>query len=622
MLITKEIKVKFNKRYSDIGYVGVMGGKILISVHDLPRGSRSIVSVKCDFCDSVRDITFKNYNTNISRGNMYACSIKCGSMKAKINNLEKYGVDSTNKLESVKRKVRETVLDKYGVDHISNIEEVRESKRSKMLEQSEKVSDRMCKFWTGLGRDDITRINNKRVLTNLERYGVDNVSSLYDVKRKKYETFNNRWGGVFLQSNIIRDKIFNTNLERYGCVNPMSNDVVRNKMSNTNLERYGVENIMHLPSTVDYIKSLFFEKYGVESYFDTDEFKNSDKYNPMSSDIFRTNTDISKYPGYIRYLGKFNSEFRCDNGKEHNYEIDSINFHNRKKLSIPICTTCNPISSQNSISECEVFDFVDSIYDGELISNYRDRYEIDIYIPSLSIGIEFNGLYWHSDIYKGKDYHNTKSKYFGDRGIRIINIWEDDWNEKSDIIKSQIRHVLNLTKKRVFARKCTIREIVDNTHVLFLKENHLQGHVASSVKIGLYHYDVLVSVMTFDQSEGRSKMSVGEWNLSRFCNIKGMSIVGGSSKLLKYFERKFQPTRIISYADKDWSVGSLYNILGFSLVKELPPDYKYILGGVRVNKQRFTLDRLNGVGTEKEITESMNIPRIYNVGKLKYERLY
>jgi len=265
-----------------------------------------------------------------------------------------------------------------GFNHVSNIEKVRESKRSKMLNQSDKVSDRMRKFWSGLDSGEMQMINSKRMLTNMNRYGVENVSSLCEFKSKKSDTFNEKWGGVLLQSDIIRKKIFKTNLYRYGCVNPMSSDIIKSKRNLTNLDkygyinpmsnkvvrdkmmytmlnRYGVENIMNLPSTVDYLKSLFFKKYGVESYFDTEEFKNSNKYNPMSNDILRTNTHISNYPGYIRYVGEFNSEFSCDNGEEHNYVIDSINFHNRKRLSIPICTTCNPISSQNSISESVVF---------------------------------------------------------------------------------------------------------------------------------------------------------------------------------------------------------------------------------------------------------------------------
>ena len=58
-------------------------------------------------------------------------------------------------------------------------------------------------------------------------------------------------------------------------------------------------------------------------------------------------------------------------------------------------------------------------------------------------------------------------------------------------------------------------------------------------------------------------MKNNEWNLSRFCNKAGYNIIGGASKLLNNFIKNNEVYRIISYADKDWSIGSLYYTLGF-----------------------------------------------------------
>jgi hypothetical protein len=255
------------------------------------------------------------------------------------------------------------------------------------------------------------------------------------------------------------------------------------------------------------------------------------------------------------------------------------------------------------------------LYNGDILQTYRDgKMEIDIYLPQLKLGFEFNGLYWHSDIYKQKDFHLKKTDYFKERDIRIIHIWEDDWDNKNEIIKSQIKNWIGLNIDNIFARKCVVKEIT-NTKVVrdFLDKNHIQGFVRSNLRIGLFHHDELVSIMTFDHFEGRKKMSENEWNLNRFCNKINISVVGGASKLFKYFLNNYDVKRVISYADKDWSIGDLYNKLGLDLVNNSKPDYKYFIDNKRVHKSRFRKSKTN-------ISESkIEIPKIWDCGKLKFE---
>ena len=119
--------------------------------------------------------------------------------------------------------------------------------------------------------------------------------------------------------------------------------------------------------------------------------------------------------------------------------------------------------------------------------------------------------------------------------------------------------------------------------------------------------------MTFDQFEGRKKMEENGWNLNRFCNKLNHLVVGGASKLLNYFIKVYKPNRIVSYADRDWSSGDLYQILGFDKVYQTDPDYKYLFKGVRIHKSRFRKSFTN-------ISESvLDIPKIYDCGKIKYE---
>jgi hypothetical protein len=380
---------------------------------------------------------------------------------------------------------------------------------------------------------------------------------------------------------------------------------------------------MFVPEFVKKLNTRFFEKYGTNSYFKTEDFKKSLSYNPIGNDYFRKSLMIYNHPDYLEYLGNEESKFLCEKG--HNFVINSVNFHNRIRSYKNICTVCNPIEDiKRSISEKEVCDFIESIYSGETIQSYRDGLEIDIYLPELKIGFEFNGLYWHSNIYKDKNYHLNKTNYFKEKGIRIIHIWEDDWEYKPDILKSQIKNWIGVKSDTIYARKCEIREI-NNVELYrdFLKNNHIQGYVRSSIKLGIFYNNELVSLMTFDNSEGRKKMEDGGWNLSRFCNKLNTNVIGSASKLLKYFIKRYNPKRIISFADMDWSLGDLYYKLGFDLVKILNPDYKYLLESKRVNKQRFTKSKLikSGFneGTENLITEKLGILKIYNVGQMKFQ---
>ena len=462
MILSKSVLVKSSSFYEKLGY-DICEKYIYVDIVHLSRGSSAIILAKCDYCGSEKEISYKNYNRNILNGSKFSCSVKCGVLKSKETNLLKWGVDSVNKLESKKNKIKDTIYKKYGTDHISKVQSVRESKRVKMISKSEDISNRMSQYWDNLSPDEISKINSKRENTNLEKWGIKYISQLQQVKNKIKKTNLEKWGGYTYQSDILMNKVISTNLIKYGKTHSSSSDIIKekvrktnldkwgyeyasmspiikDKIKRTNLEKWGVENIMFLPEVVKELNSKFYEKWGVNTYFKTDEFKNSVNYNPVGNEIFRKDLLISNHQNYIRYVGGFESEFNCDCGKEHTFLISSINFHNRIKNNLPLCTVCNPIGDSQSIKEGELFNCIKSIYNGQIIQSYRDGMEIDIYLPELKIGFEFNGLYWHSDLHKDKRYHLNKTNWFKERGIRIIHIWEDDWIYKGEIIKSQIRN--------------------------------------------------------------------------------------------------------------------------------------------------------------------------------------
>ena len=413
-------------------------------------------------------------------------------------------------------------------------------------------------------------------------------------------------------------------LEKYGVSNPFEIESVKNKIKGTNLERYGVDNYTKTDEYKEKTKKTNLEKWGVEYFQSTNEWKQKIKEiillkykvdHISKSEEVRKIYSIGKNENYIKYLSNRFSLFKCDE-YDHEFEISYDNYKSRLINNVKLCTVCNPIGDSQSIKEGELFNWIKSIYNGKIIQSYRDGMEIDIYLPELKIGFEFNGLHWHSEKYKDKWYHLKKTNYFKERGIRIVHIWEDDWDIRCDIIKSKILNILGLSHK-IYARNCNV-SIIDDFKIVrdFLKKNHIQGdYLGIKKSIGLFYNDELVSIMTFDQFEGRKKMEPGGWNLSRFCNKLNYSVVGGASKILLHFVNIYKPSRIISYADKDWSTGNLYDKLEFLKLYETRPDYKYIINNNRCHKSSYRKSK-TGISESK-----LNIYKLWDCGKIKYEKI-
>ena len=150
--------------------------------------------------------------------------------------------------------------------------------------------------------------------------------------------------------------------------------------------------------------------------------------------------------------------------------------------------------------ELEINDFINSLgikTETSVRSILDDGYEIDIFISLFKIGIECDGLYWHSEKFKDNSYHLNKTKECFEKGIRLIHIFEDEWIYKRPILESMLKNLFNLTNNKIYARKCEIKDVKNTSKKNFLDENHIQGKCQSSANLGLYYNDELVSLMTF-----------------------------------------------------------------------------------------------------------------------------
>lgn len=282
-----------------------------------------------------------------------------------------------------------------------------------------------------------------------------------------------------------------------------------------------------------------------------------------------------------------------------------------------------------SKEEKKIYDYICGLVgDENVIHNTRKLLkfgEIDIYIPNENIGIEFDGLYWHTESQgKDKSYHIKKTLEAQKLGIHLVHIFEDEWRNNELLVKDKISHMLHMDKDKIKigARKCKIREISMLLAKPFLNKFHIQGWTSSSIYCGAFYDDKLVGVMSFLEEYK------GMWNLVRFSTDINYSIPGLASKIFSYFvkEHNNDIIEIKTFLDKRWSWTDInvYDRMGFRMVEEIRPSYYYVKNNKRYHKFGFRKQILNKkyglpmTMTESEMTKTLGYEKIWDCGLYKY----
>lgn len=266
--------------------------------------------------------------------------------------------------------------------------------------------------------------------------------------------------------------------------------------------------------------------------------------------------------------------------------------------------------------------------------------ELDIYIPTRKIAIEYDGLYYHSyEKLKEKEdkigvpaqaYNEWKTNECTKRGIRLIHIFEDEWLEYQDIVEDKLRAILRLPMKRYYARKLELRTVSRPTADAFYEANHIQGKTNVSVSIGLYDGDELIALQSFLPYTRRKKIKT--WELVRYATKLGTQVIGGFSRCLKWFEENYSPNEIISFADKRWCdpFSNVYESTGFVKDGEVPRTYWYVQSQKRFHKFGFRKNRIKSKypnvyspdKTEAQMAKEIGLQRIYDCGLIRYSKRY
>jgi hypothetical protein len=200
------------------------------------------------------------------------------------------------------------------------------------------------------------------------------------------------------------------------------------------------------------------------------------------------------------------------------------------------------------------------------------------------------------------------------KGEKEIWVWEDLWINRKKIVINKIFGHLGLLKS-LPARVCKVSRIDKKTAEDFLQENHLQGYVSSKLKYGLYlgiNYQrlifdhvpaegLLVAVMTYS---GKRMFRDGSksYEMTRFGGLKNLRVVGGFTKMLKFFLKEIDADHIMTYIDRDWSEGDGLGKFGFEKTGVLDAMF-------------FDLDEKN----ERVKVDKLQKYKVYNAGSLKME---
>lgn len=362
----------------------------------------------CKYCN-------KDYTTN--KKNKMFCSIECKNNYRKQQTYLKYkkfcpicgkefskGNNKTCSDKCARELGKQTILNKYGVDNVSKIPEIKEkiskTLKNKTLEEKEEINKKIRK-------------------TNLEKYGVEHALQSKEIREKAKETWIKKYGvDNPLKSKEILEKVQQTTLEKYGNKIPFKTENFKTKASKTWTNKYGVSQPGLSKEIINKGLETKLEKYGSKSYNNIEKTKQTclKKYgvdNPQKSIVIKEKmkqTCLEKYGVPYHCMTK-----QC---RESNpFAISKIN-QNFSKI----------LNDNNYKTKLE-FSIGRFSYDIQII-NTNILIEIDpAYTHNSTIGPNFNGKILEA---KNKYYHYNKTKLALENNY--ICIHKFNWTTNTQIL--------------------------------------------------------------------------------------------------------------------------------------------------------------------------------------------
>lgn len=512
---------------------------------------------------------------------------------------------------------------------------------TKFLNEDSSISERIYCLYNNIFEQPICLICGKQ--RKFEKMDKGYFSSCGDDKcKKEAHVVNTKKGCVNKDYKNIYEKAKKTNFERYGVYHTQSNESkFRISRDETMKKRYGtthalqvksiknkqiettIKNEIHITHQ-ERIRNGIIKKYNSYDKYLEHKRKRNNKCGEEHKSIKNVTQRISELEFDINTYNDGVFNLTCKKcGNVVSKKRYAINQAYRDKINL--CYTCNPYNFRSKLEE-EVLSYIRTVYKKEIdINRQYLGSEVDILLVDDKIGIECNGVYWHSEIHKSVSYHRDKRDLLEQQGWHLIQIWEDDWNDKhkQQVIKNRLLTKLGIAK-RIYARKCELRVVSKFDATTFLNNHHLYGYTNSTINIGLYFENELMTICTF--SKGRNSMKTKNedgYELIRNCTKGGYNVIGGFSKMIKYFIKTYGDN-VYSYADCDWvnTINNAYIKTGFILEHKTKPTYWWAKNK-RENRIKFQKHKLVAQGydvnkTESEIMRERGYRKVYGSGNLKY----
>jgi len=230
--------------------------------------------------------------------------------------------------------------------------------------------------------------------------------------------------------------------------------------------------------------------------------------------------------------------------------------------------------------------------------------ELDITDLKNNFAIEYNGLYWHSSLFKEKNYHLLKTQLAEEKGIKLFHIFENEWlnaiKKKIWIYKIKSEQGLNTF---IHSEYNQLKEISKDECIKFLDENCLEGFKEADFYFGLVFENEIILALSFKETKK------DEFEIVRMCTKVGIEVVNGYDTVLDYFSYRFKPIRFHLEVNRRLTDGKEIEKLGFANTYSKGPSLFYFI------TQRELI-------TEKESHKILsNYNKIYDSGSKFFEKI-
>lgn len=421
---------------------------------------------------------------------------------------------------------------------------------------------------------DIKKINYHKTAEKIkEKYNVEHALQIPESKEKLIQTNRKRFDSDYFMGTeefISRSK--KTNRERYGYEWSTQSPEVKLNHERANYLKYGVKDWKQAKASAELKKYLNNSTESIALLLDK-ELTFSDL-----KEMFPNDTDTQLYS----WLSRF----------------DLFKLLKRSTKSEP----------EKHLAEFLAAYGFTVRNDRTLLGNGQ---EIDIYNPQLKIGVEFNGLYYHStQCILDKNYHFDKSKLAEKRGIYLVHIYEDEWSDlnRREKIKYFFKNITGNNSVKIYARNCIIKKISNLEAKKFNECYNLQNHRNAQVTYALFYNNIPVQLMSFKKIKCKYMNSCDSWEIISHCCKFDTTIVGGFSKLFKKFKAEYNPSYIVSYCDFNKFDGHSYSNIDMHFVDYTGPNKNWVLGSTLINSNSYHYHEL------KEKAKSI----LWGSGKKKY----